>query len=67
MKGFKEEIENNILPYWMDKMVDTEHGGFYGRIDGDNVLDRMANKGVVMHARILWTFAASYRVLGHSA
>ncbi|MGJ1304692.1 AGE family epimerase/isomerase [Sphingobacterium multivorum] len=67
MKGFKEEIENNILPYWMDKMVDTEHGGFYGRIDGDNVLDRMANKGVVMHARILWTFAASYLVLGHSA
>lgn len=67
MKGFKEEIENNILPYWMDKMVDTENGGFYGRIDGDNVLDRMANKGVVMHARILWTFASAYRVLGRNA
>ena len=67
MKGFKEELENNILRYWMEYMVDTDHGGFYGRIDGDNKLDKTANKGVVMHARILWTFAASYRVLGRSA
>lgn len=67
MRGFKEEIENNILPYWMDKMVDTEHGGFFGRIDGNNVLHRYANKGVVMHARILWTFSAAYRVLRRDA
>jgi len=67
MRGFKEEIENNILPYWMDKMVDTENGGFFGRIDGNNVLHRYANKGVVMHARILWTFSAAYRVLRRDA
>ncbi|WP_367209157.1 AGE family epimerase/isomerase [Sphingobacterium sp. R2] len=67
MRGFKEEIENNILPYWMDKMVDTANGGFFGRIDGNNVLHRCANKGVVMHARILWTFSAAYRVLRRDA
>lgn len=67
MRGFKEEIENNILPYWMDKMVDTANGGFFGRIDGNNVLHRYANKGVVMHARILWTFSAAYRVLRRDA
>lgn len=67
MRGFKEEIENNILPYWMDKMVDSENGGFFGRIDGNNVLHRYANKGVVMHARILWTFSAAYRVLRRDA
>lgn len=67
MKGFKEELENNILRYWMENMIDTEYGGFYGRIDGHNVLDKRAGKGVVMHARILWTFSAAYRLLGRQA
>ena len=26
-------LENNILRFWLDKMQDTENGGFYGRID----------------------------------
>ena len=25
-------LESNILPFWATRMVDTEHGGFYGRI-----------------------------------
>lgn len=41
-----------------------EHGGFYGRMDGQNQLHREANKGAVLNARILWTFAAVYRCLG---
>jgi mannobiose 2-epimerase len=67
MKGFKEEIENSILPYWMEHMVDADYGGFYGRIDGQDRLDPMANKGAVMHARVLWTFSAAYRILGRNA
>lgn len=63
MKGFKEELINNILPFWMDRMVDNIHGGFYGRIDGNNKLYTTANKGVVLNARILWTFSAAYRIL----
>lgn len=63
MNGFKEELENNILPFWSQKMVDVEHGGFYGRIDGNNQLYETANKGVVLNARILWTFSAAYRIL----
>lgn len=64
MKGFKEELENNILPYWMKNMVDEEHGGFYGQIDGNNKAHKKANKGAVMHARILWTYSAAYRLFG---
>lgn len=62
----KEVIENltsNILPYWMDKMVDPK-GGFYGRRDSDDRLDEEAPKGGILNARILWTFSAAYRVLG---
>lgn len=67
MNGFKqimqEVLEHNILQYWLDKAVDQERGGFYGRIDGHDVLHADADKGAVLHARILWAFSAAYRVL----
>ena len=40
----RDVLENNILPFWMDKMIDQEHGGFYGRIDGKGVLHPEAEK-----------------------
>ena len=39
-------------------------GGFYGRRDGSGILDPGAPKGLILNARILWTFSAAYRVLG---
>ncbi len=67
MNGFRRELEEHILPFWMEKMVDHEHGGFYGALDGYNKLHSTAHKGAVMHMRVLWTFSAAYRVLGHAA
>jgi len=55
-----------ILPFWMTRMVDAR-GGFYGRIDGCGNVYPEAVKGAVLNARILWTFAAAYRVMGDSA
>ena len=67
---FKKEMQDvltgNILPFWIDKMVDHENGGFYGRIDGHGNLHADAEKGGILNARILWTFSATYRVLGKS-
>lgn len=60
----REVLENNILRFWMDNMVDEEHGGFYGRMDGKGLLHPDADKGAILNARILWTFSAAYRVLG---
>lgn len=56
-------LEDVILKFWQERMVDTERGGFYGRIDGHNTLHPDAPKGAVLNARILWTFAAAARVL----
>lgn len=67
MKGFRTELEENILRFWIEKMVDKEYGGFYGAIDGNNVLLPKANKGAVMNARVLWTFSAAYREFKHEA
>lgn len=57
------ELRNDILPFWQ-RMMDLEHGGFYGRMDGNGILYPEAPKGVVMHGRILWTFSAAYRLFG---
>ena len=56
-------IEQNILPFWI-RFQDEENGGFYGRMTGDGILDKEASKGGILNARILWSFSASYRVLG---
>jgi len=59
----RQVLEENILPFWSQRMVDNEHGGFYGRIDGHNILHPEAEKGAVLNARILWTFASATRIL----
>jgi len=52
----QSELVNNILPFWMTKMIDDRDGGFYGRIDGLGHVFNDADKGCVLNARILWTF-----------
>lgn len=56
---FQAELAN-ILAYWRTHTPDEAHGGFYGQIDNDNHAHPTAPKGAVLHARILWTFAAAH-------
>lgn len=64
---FKDELTGNltenILPYWMEKMKDPR-GGYFGRRDGYDNLEKEAPKGAILQARILWTFSAAYNALG---
>lgn len=60
-KEMYDELTRNILPYWTNKMVDTEYGGFYGRRDGHDQLVEQAPKGVILNTRILWTFSQAAR------
>lgn len=59
----KKELTNNILPYWTSVMI-REDGHINGRIDGCGKLDTEAPLGNIMAARMLWTFASAYRILG---
>jgi cellobiose epimerase len=62
-KEVTENLTNNILPFWSDKMVDKTNGGFYGRIDANNNVFPNEDKGGILNARILWTYSSAYRVL----
>ena len=47
------ELENNILPFWMNRMIDNEYGGFHGQITGNGQRVVHAPKGAILNARIL--------------
>lgn len=56
-------LENNILSFWLNDMVDRDNGGFFGQMTGEGILKPLADKGGILNARILWSFSAAYRVL----
>ena len=64
-REMQDVLEHNILRFWLDQMMDYEHGGFYGRMDGEGELHKEAEKGAILNARILWAFSAAFRVLKH--
>lgn len=66
MLGLRERVEtelrSNILPFWLKYAIDEEFGGFRGQITNDLVIDPHAHKGLILNARILWTFSKAYSV-----
>ncbi len=58
----EKDLLQNILPYWIKNVPDNENGGFYGRITNEQLIDKMAEKGAILNARILYTFSAAYRL-----
>ena len=56
------ELLSNILPFWLKKTIDDEFGGFRGQISNDLTVDSHAAKGLILNARILWTFAKAFSV-----
>ncbi|RRJ66750.1 N-acyl-D-glucosamine 2-epimerase [Paenibacillus oralis] len=62
MEQLQLELQDNILPFWLDHTIDAKHGGFIGFIDQQMKTEKQADKGLVLNARILWTFASAYRL-----
>ncbi|MGD0098200.1 MAG: AGE family epimerase/isomerase [Terracidiphilus sp.] len=58
----EEELRSNILPFWLRYTIDEEHGGFRGRISNDLTIEPHAAKGLILNARILWTFSKAFSV-----
>ncbi len=61
LKNAQNELEKDILPFWIKNCRDNEYGGFIGGMSNDRTIVKDAPKGLVLNARILWTFSAAYR------
>ncbi|MBR4645188.1 MAG: AGE family epimerase/isomerase [Bacteroidaceae bacterium] len=59
----QECLTQNILPFWLNNMLDTKRGGWYGRMTGKGMIKEDAPRGAILYARLLWTMSAAYRVL----
>lgn len=64
LNALTNELQNNILGFWIKHTLDEEHGGFVGEIDNQLNVIAGAEKSLVLNARILWTFATAYRTYG---
>jgi len=63
LQDYRKEMQDElaaILHYWQLYTVDNTNGGFFGKVNNINEPDAAAGKGIVLHARILWTFSAAY-------
>ena len=58
-----EHLENKIIPFWQN-LKDDESGGFTGYEGEDLCPDKTADKGCILHSRILWTFSTAAKTLG---
>jgi mannobiose 2-epimerase len=62
--SIERELHDDLLPFWRQRSVDVDRGGFLGEISHDGTPVPDAAKGLILNARILWAFAALYRRLG---
>ena len=61
LQEVRENLTSCILPYWL-KLKDPR-GGFYGEVAPDGTILYDAPRGVILNARIIWSFAAAYQAL----
>jgi len=57
----REELLEDILPFWRGRTIDEQRGGFIGQMSNDLRIQADAPKGLILNARLLWSFSAFYR------
>lgn len=65
LQNFYDDMKTeaqSILAFW-EKYAPDPNGGFYGLVDADLKPHPDAKKHIVLNARLIWTFAAAYKVL----
>ena len=63
LRMFASNELENILNFWTKNAIDNMNGGFVGKIDGNGTIDFNASKGLILNARILWSFSVAYKTL----
>lgn len=59
VKELSNHLQKDIIPFWQG-LQDMEFGGYYGYMDNHLTVDKKAEKGGILHHRILWFFSNVY-------
>jgi mannobiose 2-epimerase len=57
----RRHLEGELLPFWMERSPDEEHGGFLTWFDGNGAATGETSKTFLAHARLLFAFSAAHR------
>ena len=60
----EDDLRQNVLPFWIDRVVNRDGGTFFGSISNDLTVDPAAERGALLTSRILWTYAAAHASYG---
>lgn len=60
--NFKNDLINNILPFWLENSIDYENGGIFTCLDEQGNIYG-TDKSVWFQGRALWTFSKAYNLI----
>ena len=60
--NFKEKLQSDILPFWLDNAIDSVNGGIYTQLDKKGEIYG-TDKSVWFQGRALWVFAKAYNLI----
>ncbi|QGY42663.1 N-acyl-D-glucosamine 2-epimerase [Maribellus comscasis] len=61
-REFENELTNNILKFWQEKVYDPQRKTFFGQVSNENETFPEEPHSAVLITRILWAFSSAYRV-----
>jgi cellobiose epimerase len=59
-----DQLYGNLLPFWTTVVPDKKGAGFAGRVDQEGKVIPDAPHGLILYARLLWTFSEVYHFTG---
>ena len=62
-RKLEHQLNDNVMPFWIEKTVDTEFGGCLHQLDRDGSVIS-PNKGMWVHGRFLWLLCWLCRTRG---
>jgi mannobiose 2-epimerase len=67
LRRIEADLRGNVLPFWMEHVADRAGRSFVASLTNDLRHDPAAERGALLTARILWTYAAAHRTYGDPA
>jgi len=60
----ERDLRHNILPFWIQHVVNRPESTFHGELSNTLKLDPTVERGALLSSRILWTYSEALRTYG---